>query len=255
MRAMGLQGAVRGRAWVTTTQPAPTAQGPQGLVTRAFTATRSNQLWVSHFTYVATWQASCVAFIADAFARRSSAGVSPSHGAPTWYSTRWAGGSVQDIVARMMRAFRLTTGAAIAAIVLALGVGQATAGQGKERRITGAALVAHPVAALAAQYLDLLHGGNMDAVMALATNKAQAEFKAEPASEQKASADFRRRMLPTRAEFDRSLAKEGVLIIEADGTATLNLVKATPATGSGAGSSTTVAMPFAMEDGKWRIAR
>jgi len=155
----------------------------------------------------------------------------------------------------MMRTLKLTTGVAIAATALALSVGQAAAGQGQEQRITGAALVAHPVAALAAQYLDLLHGGNMDAAMALATTKAQAAFKAEPASEQTASANFRRRMLPTRAELDRSLATEGVLIIEADGTATLNLVKTTPATGSGAGSSTTVAMPFAMEDGTWKIAR
>lgn len=103
--------------------------------------------------------------------------------------------------------------------------------------------------------LDLLHDGDMDGAMALATTKAQAEFKAEPASEQTASADFRRRILPTRAELEQSLAKEGVLIIEADGTATLNIVKTTPATGSGAGSSATVAMPFAMEDGRWKIAQ
>ena len=159
------------------------------------------------------------------------------------------------MLARMMRTFELTTRVAITATVLALGVRPAAAEQGKEQRITGAALVAHPVAAIAAQYLDLLHGGKLDAAMALATTKAQAEFKAEPASEQKASADFRRRMLPTRAELDRSLAKEGVLIIEADGTATLNLVKVTPATNTGAGSSTTVAMPFAMEGGKWKVAR
>jgi len=159
------------------------------------------------------------------------------------------------MLARMMRTSTPTTGVAIAAMALAVGMGQAAAGQGKEQRITGAALVAHPVAAVAAQYLDLLHGGKMDAAMALATTKAQAEFKAEPASEQTASANFRRRMLPTRAELDRSLAKEGVLIIEADGTATLNLVKTTPATGSGAGTSTTVALPFAMEGGTWKIAR
>ena len=139
--------------------------------------------------------------------------------------------------------------------MLALGAGLAAAEQGKEQRITGAALVAHPVAALAAQYLDLLHGGKMDVAMALATTKAQAEFKAEPASEQKASADFRRRMLPTRTEFDRSLSKEGVLIVEADGTATLNLVKSTPMSGSGTATSSTVAMPFAMEGGKWKVAR
>jgi len=99
-----------------------------------------------------------------------------------------SGRTVQAMLARMMRTFDRTTGIAIAAMVLAAGVGQAAAGQGKEQRLTGAALVAHPVAALAAQYLDLI-------------------------------------------------------------------VKTTPATGSGAGTSTTVAIPFAMEGGKWKVAR
>jgi hypothetical protein len=48
----------------------------------------------------------------------------------------------QDVAARMMRTWELTTRAAIVATMLALGVGQAMAGQGKEQRIAGAALVA-----------------------------------------------------------------------------------------------------------------
>ena len=56
MRAMGLQGAIRGRAWVTTTQPAVAADRPADLVERDFTATRPNQLWVADFTFVATWR-------------------------------------------------------------------------------------------------------------------------------------------------------------------------------------------------------
>ena len=56
MRAMGLAGAVRGRAWVTTTQASPDAGRLPDLVERDFTATRPNQLWVSDFTYVATWR-------------------------------------------------------------------------------------------------------------------------------------------------------------------------------------------------------
>lgn len=71
MRAMGLQGAVRGRAWVTTTRPDVTAARPSDLVDRDFTATRPNQLWVADFTYVATWSGFVyVAFVVDAFARR-----------------------------------------------------------------------------------------------------------------------------------------------------------------------------------------
>jgi len=71
MRAMGLAGAVRGRAWITTTQPGPASDRPSDLVERNFTAARPNQLWVSDFTYVATWQGFVyVAFVIDAFARR-----------------------------------------------------------------------------------------------------------------------------------------------------------------------------------------
>ena len=71
MREMGLAGAVRGRAWVTTTQADPVADRPSDLVDRHFTATRPNQLWVADFTYVATWRGFVyVAFVVDVFARR-----------------------------------------------------------------------------------------------------------------------------------------------------------------------------------------
>ncbi len=71
MRAMGLAGAIRGRAWITTTQSDPEASRPRDLVDRQFTATRPNQLWVSDFTYVATWRGFVyVAFVIDVFARR-----------------------------------------------------------------------------------------------------------------------------------------------------------------------------------------
>jgi putative transposase len=70
MRAMGLQGAVRGRAWIVTTHATEAAR-PADLVERQFTATRPNQLWVSDFTYVATWGGFVyVAFVIDVFARR-----------------------------------------------------------------------------------------------------------------------------------------------------------------------------------------
>jgi putative transposase len=70
MRAMGLAGAVRGRAWITTTQ-AGDGDRPADFVDRRFVATRPNQLWVSDFTYVATWSGFVyVAFVFDVFARR-----------------------------------------------------------------------------------------------------------------------------------------------------------------------------------------
>ena len=70
MREMGLHGAVRGRAWKTTTRPG-TAPAPPDLVDRRFTVDAPNRLWVSDLTYVATWRGFVyVAFIIDAFARR-----------------------------------------------------------------------------------------------------------------------------------------------------------------------------------------
>ena len=71
MKAMGLAGVVRGRAWVTTTYAAPDGDRSPDLVERNCTATRPNQLWVSDFTYVATWRGVVyVAFVIDVFARR-----------------------------------------------------------------------------------------------------------------------------------------------------------------------------------------
>ncbi len=71
MRQMGLAGAIRGRAWVTTTRPQPDRERPCDLVQRQFVAARPNQLWVADFTYVATWQGFVyVALVIDVFARR-----------------------------------------------------------------------------------------------------------------------------------------------------------------------------------------
>lgn len=70
MGAMALHGVVRGRR-VRTTIPDALAERPLDLVQRNFTATRPNQLWVSDFTYVATWRGFVyVAFVTDAFSRR-----------------------------------------------------------------------------------------------------------------------------------------------------------------------------------------
>ena len=70
MRTMGLQGVVRGRK-VRTTVPDPAAACPLDRVNRQFRAPRPNALWVSDFTYVATWSGFVyVAFVIDAFARR-----------------------------------------------------------------------------------------------------------------------------------------------------------------------------------------
>jgi putative transposase len=70
MRTMGLQGAVRGKT-VRTTISNAAAPCPLDRVNRQFRAPRPNALWVSDFTYVATWAGFVyVAFVIDAFARR-----------------------------------------------------------------------------------------------------------------------------------------------------------------------------------------
>ncbi|WP_422015542.1 IS3 family transposase [Roseateles sp.] len=70
MRQQGLQGVRRGKA-VRTTVPDPKAPCPLDRVNRQFRAERPNQLWVSDFTYVSTWQGWVyVAFVVDVFSRR-----------------------------------------------------------------------------------------------------------------------------------------------------------------------------------------
>jgi putative transposase len=53
MKAMGLQGVVRGKK-VITTNPDTALPCPDDKVNRVFAAQTPNQLWVSDFTYVST---------------------------------------------------------------------------------------------------------------------------------------------------------------------------------------------------------
>jgi transposase InsO family protein len=69
MRQLNLRGAVRGKP-VRTTVADPKAPCPLDRVNRQFRAERPNQLWVSDFTYVSTWQGMVyVAFVIDVYAR------------------------------------------------------------------------------------------------------------------------------------------------------------------------------------------
>jgi transposase InsO family protein len=70
MRTMGLQGVVRGKT-VRTTISNAAVPCPLDRVNRQFKAPHPNALWVSDFTYVATWAGFVyVAFVIDVFARR-----------------------------------------------------------------------------------------------------------------------------------------------------------------------------------------
>ena len=70
MKRLGLQGVRRGKV-VRTTISDMKAPCPLDRVNRQFKAERPNQLWVSDFTYVSTWQGWLyVTFVIDVYARR-----------------------------------------------------------------------------------------------------------------------------------------------------------------------------------------
>jgi putative transposase len=70
MRGLNLRGVRRGKV-VRTTMGDAHAPCPLDRVNRQFKADRPNQLWVSDFTYVSTWQGwQYVAFVIDVYARR-----------------------------------------------------------------------------------------------------------------------------------------------------------------------------------------
>jgi hypothetical protein len=70
MRQMGLEGAIRGKP-IRTTVSDKAAPCPLDQVNRQFRAPAPNRLWVSDFTYVASWAGFVyVAFVIDAYARR-----------------------------------------------------------------------------------------------------------------------------------------------------------------------------------------
>jgi transposase InsO family protein len=70
MKRLGLQSVRRGKVVRTTISDAK-APCPLDRVNRRFKAERPNQLWVSDFTYVSTWQGWLyVAFVIDVYARR-----------------------------------------------------------------------------------------------------------------------------------------------------------------------------------------
>ncbi|MGA9658334.1 MAG: IS3 family transposase [Asticcacaulis sp.] len=70
MRGLGLHGVIRGKP-VRTTISDKAAPCPLDHVNRQFRAPAPNRLWVSDFTYVASWQGFVyVAFVIDTYARR-----------------------------------------------------------------------------------------------------------------------------------------------------------------------------------------
>lgn len=103
MRAMGLQGAVRGKKFKTTV-PDDSAARPADLVKRDFSASRPNELWVADLTYVATWRGFVfVAFVIDVFARmivgwRVSASLGTDMALDALEQALWARPGIDNLV-------------------------------------------------------------------------------------------------------------------------------------------------------------
>jgi hypothetical protein len=144
----------------------------------------------------------------------------------------------------------------VAALSLALlGIGAALSAT--ETRVKGAEILKHPIGDLALKYADALHGGGIEDAMKLASKKAQAKWKKLPASERAESSAFLKKMVPEKNELAAGIQAGGILIIE-DSRATLNVVKVEQKSakpGTVDSSSTTIALPFELEGGQWKVAQ
>lgn len=126
----------------------------------------------------------------------------------------------------------------------------------KEVRIPGADILKHPIHDLALQYADAIHSGAPEAFLKLASAKKQAEWKAEPESERKAIVAYYRKTIPKKADLAAGIRSGGILIVEDDSRATLNVVTTESKSnepGVVQATSTTVGIPFVLEGGQWRV--
>lgn len=152
----------------------------------------------------------------------------------------------------------------LALVVAGLRVGpivsaQAPKSPGRETRIQRAAILDHPIAAVALEYVDLLHNGRIDeAIARLTTRAGQAAWNAQPPKERVEDAEFRQRLLPKRADLLAGIQAGGILIIEDDTRATLNVIHSesrSSSRGTATSSSTTIALGFTREDDQWKVTR
>ena len=121
--------------------------------------------------------------------------------------------------------------------------------------IAGAAILDHPLGALAIEYAKRLEGGRLDAALELLSGPARAKRAAVPAAERKKSDDFRRRQLPPAATFAEQIRSGGQLSFVGD-SAYLNVVTNVTTKnpdGSTSYTSTTTALAFELEGGEWKM--
>lgn len=127
---------------------------------------------------------------------------------------------------------------------------------GTEVRIEGEEILKHPIYALALEYADAVHSGKPEAFLKLSSTKGQADWKAEPESERKEIAAYYKKTIPKRADLAAGVRSGGVLFIENDNVATLNVITVenkSKEPGVVQSTSTTVGIPFVLEGGQWRV--
>jgi hypothetical protein len=126
-----------------------------------------------------------------------------------------------------------------------------------EPPLVGAEILQHEIGGLVLAFARALEAGDFEGSMELATAEAQAERREVSAEERDESDRFWKKMLPGAAELEEQIGSSGQLQLEQD-RAHLNLISVTQTTnadGSVTSSSTTLSIPFQLEDGRWRIRR
>jgi hypothetical protein len=124
--------------------------------------------------------------------------------------------------------------------------------------IRGEAILTHQIGRVAQQYVELLHANKMDEAMKLASTAAQATWNTQTAADKKDSIEFLQKLLPNRAQLVDGIKNGGLIRFDNRIEAALNVIKmesTSPSPGTANSSSTTVAIPFMLEGGQWKVAR
>jgi hypothetical protein len=123
--------------------------------------------------------------------------------------------------------------------------------------LRGVEILEHEIGQVFLAYAQLVAGGNLDQAMEWATREARQARLQFDAKERGESDRYRMSTLPSPQDLEAQVRDGGIVLFEAEG-ATLNVITQTQtenADGSVSYSSTTVAVPFTLENGSWRIAR
>lgn len=121
--------------------------------------------------------------------------------------------------------------------------------------IAGAAILEHPIGALALEYAKRLEARRIESALELLSDGARAKRAAEPAAEREKSDDFRRRQMPPSATFAEQIRSGGELRFVGDG-AYLNVVTHVTTKnpdGSSSFTSSTTGLAFELEGGVWKV--